>query len=108
VESGKFITNKKLCKQIIKESLAKTILKHNIDVVTLSSTHLPFLSLMLKEQFPNVKFLDPANDVAIKIAERVSNPLKRNILKIYTSKNPKSFHRYLKKIGIRNKVNFLP
>ena len=43
VESGKFLTDKEYCKNIIKEVLEDVFLDNLIDVATLSSTHLPFL-----------------------------------------------------------------
>ena len=108
VETGKFIDNPKICKITIKKLLKPVVEKNNIDVITLSSTHLPFLLPFLKKEFPDVIFLDPANEVAQKIAKiRLKNKSKRNTLKIFTSLNPKLFQNHLKKIGIKNKVNFL-
>jgi len=108
VESGKFISNQKFCKKIIKKTLNSVLINNDIDVATLSSTHLPFLTKLLKEEFPKVTFLDPAQDVANKVAKLTSKKLsKKNSLKIFTSKNTKQFQNQLKKIGIKNKVNFL-
>ena len=108
VESGKFIDNSKECKLKIKQLLEKELIKHNVDVVTLSSTHLPFLLPYLKKKFPNVIFIDPANEVAEKVVKKsINNDSKRNTMKIFSSLNPQLFERKLKKIGIRNKVSFL-
>ena len=108
VESGKFISNQKLCKKIIKKTLKNIFLENNIDVATLSSTHLPFLNKLLKEEFPKIVFLDPAQDVANKVAKLTSKKRSRkNSLKIFTSKNTTLFQKQLQKIGIKNKVNFL-
>ncbi len=108
VESGKFIDNSKECKLKIKQLLGKQLIKQNVDVVTLSSTHLPFLLPYLKKEFPNVKFIDPANEVAKKVSKKsFKKSSKRNTMKIFTSSNPQLFEKYLKKIGIRNKVSFL-
>lgn len=108
VESGKFISNQKLCKKIIKKTLKKIFTDNNIDVATLSSTHLPFLNKLLKEEFPKIIFLDPAQDIANRVSKLAAKKRSRkNSLKIFTSKNPTLFHKQLKKIGIRNKVNFL-
>jgi len=108
VESGKFISNQKFCKKIIKKTLNNVFSKNNIDVATLSSTHLPFLKKSLKEEFPKVTFLDPAQDVADKVAKLTSKKRsKKNSLKIFTSKNTTLFQKQLQKIGIKNKVNFL-
>jgi len=107
VESGKFLTEKKYCEKIIKKEL-QVLNENNIDVVTLSSTHLPFLKKYLEREFPGVEFIDPGNIVAQKILSKIKNKqTKKNSLKIFTSKNTKNFESRLLKIGIRNKVSFL-
>ncbi|MBI5697154.1 MAG: aspartate/glutamate racemase family protein [Thaumarchaeota archaeon] len=107
VESGKFLTKKKYCAKIIKNTLEKELISNNIDVITLSSTHLPFLLPILKKEFPSIKFLDPADEVGEKIAKKIKK-INQNKLKIYTSGDPKILQKYLRMIGIRNKVSFLP
>jgi len=52
VESAKFIDNQNLCNTTVRKVLSAQFSKHNIDVATLSSTHLPFLLPFLKKQFP--------------------------------------------------------
>ena len=108
VESGRFLTNKVACKKLIKEILKNTLVKKKIDVVILSSTHLPFLKLMLKSQFPNVVFIDPANSVANNIHKKIkNNQTKQNKLKIFCSGDVKKFEKNLRRLGINNKVSFL-
>ncbi len=108
VESGKFISNQKFCKKIIKKTLNNVLIDNDIDVAVLSSTHLPFLTKLLKEEFPKVTFLDPAQEIANKVAKLTSKKRsKKNSLKIFTSKNTAQFQKQLQKIGIKNKVNFL-
>ena len=108
VESGKFITNKKLCKKIIKKTLSDVLLQNSVDVITLSSTHLPFLKSLLHEQFPEIIFLDPSNDVAKKVQVLTSKKRSnKNSLRIFTSGNTQIFQNRLRKIGIKNKVNSL-
>ena len=108
VESGKFLKNKSLCKKIIKEILENNIVKKNIDVITLSSTHLPFLKNMLEKQYANVTFIDPANLVARKIHEKIKNKQElHNNLKIFSSGDVKNFQRKINRLGIKNKVSFL-
>ena len=108
VESGKFIEDKKYCKKIIKNSLESIFLKKNIDVVTLSSTHLPFLKHYLESEFPNIQFLDPADGVAQKILIKTKKQQsKRNSLKIFSSDKTNIFQQNLKSIGIKNKIKFL-
>lgn len=108
VESGKFLTNKSFCKKIIKKNLENVLINKNIDVITLSSTHLPFLKFMLETQFPNIAFIDPANSIAKKIQKKIkNNQEKQNKLKIYCSGDVKKFQKNLIRLGIKNKVNFL-
>ncbi|WP_428325067.1 glutamate racemase [Nitrosopumilus sp.] len=107
VESGKFLTEKKYCKKIIKKEL-EILNENQIDVITLSSTHLPFLKKYLLKEFPNIQFIDPGNIVAQKIYSKIKNKQsKKNSLKIFTSKDTKNFQSKLLRIGIKNKVNFL-
>jgi len=109
VESGKFISNKKYCNKIIKKILEQILSQNNIDTITLSSTHLPFLKLLLKKQFPKINFIDPSEIVAKKILLITqSNQSKKNSLKIFATGNTKLFQTKLNKIGIKNKVNLFP
>ena len=80
VESGKFISNQNICKKLIRKTLRDVFLKNNIDVVTLSSTHLPFLRELLEEEFSEIMFLDPAQETANKIAKLMS---KKNHIKTH-------------------------
>ncbi len=108
VESGKFIGNEKYCKKIIKNSLKDIFLKNNIDIVTLSSTHLPFLKPILECEFPDIQFIDPAESIANKIFEKMkTRQSKRNVLKIFSSDPTGIFQNNLKNIGIKNKIEFL-
>lgn len=104
VESGKFINNKILCKNKIKSILSESFLKNNVDVVTLSSTHLPFLLPYFKEIFPNITFLDPGSIVVDKIAKKLRRQNKTRSLSIFASGNIKVFQKKLSKIGIKNEV----
>jgi len=106
VESNKFITNKIYCKKIIKKILSN-IFSNKIDVATLSSTHLSFLKSLLESEFPKVKFVDPADMVAIEVLAKIKKESNRNTIKIFTSGNVKLFEKNLNKLGIKNKVNFL-
>lgn len=106
VESGKFISEKSLTVKTIKKVL-DNISKNKIDTVTLSSTHLPFLLPVLQRIFPKVLFLDPADSIAMKIADKISNKKSRSSLKIYASGNVRNFQAKLYKIGIKNKVSSL-
>ena len=107
VESGKFIYDKNFCKRMIETVLLDPIMT-NVDVVTLSSTHLPFLLPILKQVFPNIIFLDPANVIANQIAKKLKmKKSKRNSMKIFTSGNVRLFQKKLRQIGIKNTVKSL-
>lgn len=108
VESGKFLTDKKYCKKIIKKTLQQILSKHSIDTVTLSSTHLPFLKSLLENEYPHIQFIDPGDIVAQKIYTKIKNKQsKRNSLKIFASEDVKRFQKKLSRIGIKNKVSSL-
>jgi glutamate racemase len=107
VEDGSFMTNKSKCIKKIKVMLQSIFLKNNVDVVILSSTHLPFLLPLLQKIFPNILFLDPGNLVANTILNKNSSNLNRNKLLIFTSGNKKEFRKKLIQINIFNQVKFL-
>jgi len=107
VESNKFIIDKMYCKKVIKKTLGD-IFSDKMDVAILSSTHLSFLKSLLSAEFPQVKFIDPADIVASKVLAKIKkNKSKKNTIKIFTSGNVKLFQKNLHKLGIKNKVNFL-
>src|SRR6185312_15967082 len=106
VESGKFILQKQVSKNIIQKIISPHV-ENNIDVFTLSSTHLPFLVPILKELFPGITFLDPADTVAKRVAKISKYKSKKSRLKIYASGDINTFQKQLEKIGIKNKVNSL-
>lgn len=108
VESGKFLTDENYCRKIIRRSLKRIFSQNKIDVATLSSTHLPFLKKILKSEFPNVQFIDPADNLAIKICKKIKQSnIQKNSLKIYSSDQTGLFQKNLIKMGIKKKIKFL-
>lgn len=104
VESGKFISQRKFSIKTIKKVLSQ-ISEKNVDTITLSSTHLPFLLQILKKIYPDIVFLDPAESIANRVSKMLLNKRsKKNRLKIYASGNTRIFQRKLRKLGIKNKV----
>ena len=103
VESGKFIHNKQECKRKISSLLTSYLNTNNIDVVTLSSTHLPFLLPYLNQLYPGISFLDPAKDVVKKILKN-NKSSKKSSLKIFCSGDITLFQKQLNKIGIKRNV----
>ena len=108
VESGKFLTDKEYCKNIIKEVLEDVFLDNLIDVATLSSTHLPFLEPILRSIFKNVKFLEPALSFTNVLKDFVEdNDSQQNVLRIFTSGDVNLFKKNLQMMGINDEVSFL-
>jgi glutamate racemase len=108
VESGKFINQKQYCENKIKSILTKEFEKNHVDVVTLSSTHLPFILPILDQLFPKIEFLDPAEAIATKIMKGHNlNNSKKNTLTIYSSGKMSRFQNQLAKMGITRKVKSL-
>ena len=108
VEHTKFIDKRKLCERTIRRVLSEQFSKFNVDVATLSSTHLPLLLPLLKKQFPMITFLDPAQEVAEKVKRiMIKKQSKSNTLKIFTSSDPKRFENTLSQIGIKKNVRLL-
>ena len=108
IESAKFIDNQNLCNTVVRKTLSEQFSKYNIDVATLSSTHLPFLLPFFKKQFPHITFLDPAQEIANKVRKIIGKKSsKRNSMKIFTSSEPEKFQNHLWKMGIKKKVSFL-
>jgi glutamate racemase len=108
VESGKFIHNKNFCIKKIISVLRQNFIRNDVDVVTLSSTHLPFLLSLLQKIFPQVKFLDPADKIANEIIHHKSFfPSTKNTLAIFSSGDIETFQTNLHHIGIKKKVQHI-
>jgi len=108
VESGKFLTDKKYCKKIIKKTLQQILSKQSIDTIILSSTHLPFLKSLLEKEYPNIQFIDSGDIIAQKVYTKIKYiQSKRNSLKIFASGDVNRFQKKLNRINIKNKVSFL-
>lgn len=108
VEHGKFYSNPNLCKKVIKQTLSTILTKNNVDVATLSSTHLPFLIDLLQNVFPNITFLDPSESLAKKLKQKYfDDTKKRNTLQIFTSGSINSLQKNLEHLGIKNKITKL-
>lgn len=107
VESGRFLTDKNGSRKLIRNSLSSILFKNKIDVLTLSSTHLPFLRSLLESEFPKVSFIDPADELAKKICKKIKTKRKNNLLRIFSSDQTGIFKKNLEKMGIKKKIEFL-
>lgn len=107
VESGKFINKKQYTENKIKTLLTNYFLDNQVDVVTLSSTHLPFLLPYLYKLFPKIQFLDPAESIVKKIYKYYKTNNDKCTLTIYSSGNISKFKTQLNQIGIKRKIKYL-
>lgn len=108
VESIQFVNDKKICEKKIKKLLFEPFKNNNVDVATLSSTHLPFLLPLLKKIFPNVIFLDPANAVANEVARALRKKKStKNTISIFASGNVVLFRKKLHQVGFNFRVRSL-
>src|SRR3990170_1204954 len=86
---------------------SKPLEDNQVDVVTLSSTHLPFILPLLHQLFPKIEFLDPANSIVTKILKIHNLQKTKNTFTIYSSGKITRFQKQLNKIRIKRKVKIL-
>ncbi len=68
IEPGTFQSDPESSKATIRSVIDPVLSEYpDIDVMTLSSTHLPFLYDYLVDLYPNITFLDPAEEVAAEV-----------------------------------------
>jgi glutamate racemase len=106
IEDGTFLRNRKKIEHFITLILGNI---DNIDVITLSSTHLPFIIDQLNHLYPHVKFLDPAQSIAkdvkkFLIDNNLNNKIKNGKMRILVSDNKKKFQEILRQIGRKEKI----
>ncbi|HEY6659426.1 MAG TPA: glutamate racemase [Nitrososphaeraceae archaeon] len=106
IEDGTFLRNRKKIEQFITQILGNI---DNIDVITLSSTHLPFVLDQLNQIYPHVKFLDPAESIVkdlkkFLIDNNLNNKIKNGKMRILVSDNKKKFQEILRQIGRKEKI----
>ena len=105
IENGVFLENDdKISQEILKVTENSDI--EDIDVITLSSTHLPLIKSYFKKIFPKIKFVDPAQIIALETKKELSGrsiqrKIKNGTLKIMVSKDKKKFQKMLYTFGIR-------
>ena len=90
-------------------------LDERLDVITLSSTHLPFVKNYLVALLPTVKFLDPAKMMAQEVRKflkfnRMLRKSGNGQLEIQVSDKKNEFERILRTMGVRESIKevFLP
>src|SRR3972149_4587183 len=91
----------------IKSLLLKPLEDNQVDVVTLSSTHLPFILPLLHQLFPKIEFLDPASSLVTKILKIHNLQKTKSTFTIYSSGKITRFQKQLNKIRNKRKVKIL-
>ena len=105
VENGSFLSDRTHTSKTI-QKIIKSNFDDSIDVVALSSTHLPFIKNYLVDLLPSIKFIDSSAHVAkdTKNYLQFNNDLTKNgtgKLEILVSSNKKDFQNILRYMGTR-------
>ncbi|HYX55105.1 MAG TPA: glutamate racemase [Nitrososphaeraceae archaeon] len=108
IESGTHIYNERRTFNTIIKALGYEVDKE-IDVITLSSTHLPFVRPYLNSLLPTIKFIDSAKIVAKEVKKYLSfnRMLKKtgnSKLQILVSDRKRQFEQIIRPMGIREPV----
>ncbi len=111
VEDGTFLKSKTIIEKIIKEILDDLITNKKIDVVSLSSTHLPLVKRFFEKLYPDVIFIDQSESFAKKIKRWLIKKDLQNFgsnipkLDVYVSKDKLEFSRIIRSIGLNGQMN---
>ena len=83
--------------------LAARLKELDVDAATLSSTHLALLRKDMQKKMPRVRFVDPADCVARRVAAR-AKPSRHASMRIYANADPEKFEAALRRLGVRRRV----
>ncbi len=108
IENGTYLSDRRATFNTITRVLGVD-LDREIDVITLSSTHLPFVRDYLDSLLPTVKFVDPAKIVAKDVRKflkfnRMTKRSGTGRLQIMVSDKKKEFENIIRMMGIREPV----
>jgi glutamate racemase len=108
VENGTYITNERRTFDVISNLIGDELDK-KIDVITLSSTHLPFVKRYLSSLLPRVKFVDPARIVSSDVKKfLLSNKKLRKSgvgrLELFVSGGKRQFEQIIRTMGVKEPV----
>jgi glutamate racemase len=108
VENGTYITNERRTYDIISRALGDELDK-KIDVITLSSTHLPFVKRYLSNLLPTVKFVDPATIIAKDVRKfltfnRILKKTGSGRLQIFVSEGKRYFEQTIRAMGVKEPI----
>jgi glutamate racemase len=108
VENGTYITNERRTFDVISNVIGDE-LDRKVDVVTLASTHLPFVKRYLSCLLPTVKFVDPAKIVSRDVRRFLlaGRKLRRSgmgRLEVYVTSGKRQFEQIIRTMGVKEPV----
>ncbi len=108
VEAGVHLENERRTFDVISRVLGDDV-DEKIDVMTLSSTHLPFVKSYLNSLIPTVRFVDPAQMVAKDVRKflntnRMAKKSGMGRLQILVSDGKREFEKSIRAMGVREPV----
>jgi glutamate racemase len=108
IEQGLHLQNERRMFNVISRVLGDSI-DEKIDVITLSSTHLPFVKRYLNSLLPTVRFIDPAQIVAKDVRKflafyRMTKKSGRSNLRILVSDGKGGFEKSVRALGVREPI----
>ena len=108
IEHGVHLENERRTFDVISRVLGDNV-DEKIDVITLSSTHLPFVKKYLAALLPTVRFVDPAQSVARDVRKflafyRMTKKSGNGRLQILVSDGKREFERSVRAMGVREPV----
>jgi glutamate racemase len=108
IEKGIHISNERKTFDTINQVIGSEVDKE-IDVITLSSTHLPFVKYYLNSLLPTIKFVDSAKAVAKEVRKylifnRMIKKTGNGRLQILVSDEKRQFEQIIHAMGIREPV----
>lgn len=108
IEGGVHLTDERRTFDVISRVLGDSV-DEKIDVMTLSSTHLPFVRRYLNALLPTVRFVDPAQMVAKDVRKflkfyRMTKKSGSGKLQILVSDGKREFEKLVRAMGVREPV----
>jgi len=108
IEHGVHLENERRTFDVISRVLGDNV-DEKIDVITLSSTHLPFVKTYLNALLPTVRFVDPAQTVAKDVRKflkfyRMAKKSGTGKLQILVSDGKREFERSVRAMGVREPI----
>lgn len=108
IEQGVHLDNERRTFDVVSRVLGDGV-DEKLDVITLSSTHLPFVKTYLNALLPSVRFVDPAQIVAKDVRKflksyRMAKKSGTGRLQILVSDGKREFEKSVRAMGIREPV----